>query len=265
MTPAPSYRRPRNIDEATTLLADATQTAVVLGGGTMVTPMLTRGEVRPSLIVDPRDLSLDAIVFAPDRIEIGARVTYADVLASAPLRDVLPLLVTVAQGITGGAQIRNQGTLGGSACLANPSSDVPAYLVATNAVLRLRGSGGVRMIAAEDFFVDALSTARRADELLTEIFVPRSGRRFGYAKLKLAESSWPIATAVAAFDDRSGAGTITLGGVHRRPLRVEIAAIDQIEEVVSMALDDPWDDVLASAEYRRQVAPVVARRAWAAL
>jgi CO/xanthine dehydrogenase FAD-binding subunit len=265
MIAEPRYRRPRSIDEATALLADSAQTAVVLGGGTMVTPMLTRGEVRPSLILDPRDLGLDAIVVTDDEIEIGARVTYADVLASDELRAALPLLQTVAQGITGGAQIRNQGTLGGSACLANPPSDVPACLVATDAVLRLRGSHGVRTVAAADFFVDARSTARRSDELLTEIVIRRSTRRFGYAKLKLSESSWPIATAVAALDERSGVGAITLGGVHRRPLRVEIAVATQIEEVVSMALDDPWDDVLAPAEYRRQVAPVVARRAWEAL
>jgi carbon-monoxide dehydrogenase medium subunit len=265
MIAEPSYRRPRSVEEMTALLADPAQTALVLGGGTMVTPMLTRGEMRPSLIVDPRDLGLDAIVVTADAIEIGARVTYSDVLASKALHEALPLLTTVAQGITGGAQIRNQGTLGGSACLANPSSDVPACLVATNAVLRLRADAGVRTVAAEEFFVDALSTARRSDELLTEIVIQRSARRFGYAKLKLAESSWPIATAVAAFDDGSGTGTITLGGVRRRPLCVEIAIATQIEEVVSMALDDPWDDVLAPAEYRRAVAPVVARRAWEAL
>lgn len=265
MIAEPSYRRPRSLEEMTALLADSAQTALVLGGGTMVTPMLTRGEVRPSLIVDPRDLGLDAIVVTADAIEIGARVTYSDVLASRALHEALPLLTTVAQGITGGAQIRNQGTLGGSACLANPSSDVPACLIATNAVLRLRADAGVRTVAAEEFFVDALSTARRSDELLTEIVIQRSARRFGYAKLKLAESSWPIATAVAAFDEGSGTGTITLGGVHRRPLCVEIAIATQIEEAVSMALDDPWDDVLAPAEYRRAVAPVVARRAWEAL
>ena len=265
MIAEPSYYRPHSIDEAAALLADAAPTAVVLGGGTMVTPMLTRRDLRPSLIVDPRDLGLGAIVVADDEIAIGARVTYADVLASAQLREALPLLHTVARSITGGAQIRNQGTLGGSACHANPASDVPACLVATNAALRLRGGAGVRMVAAVEFFVDAFATCRRADELLTEIVIPHSALQFGYAKLKLAESSWPIATAVAARDPGSGAVAITLGGVQRTPLRVEIAVANQIEEAVSMALDDPWDDVLAPAEYRRQVAPVVARRAWEAL
>jgi CO/xanthine dehydrogenase FAD-binding subunit len=124
-------------------------------------------------------------------------------------------------------------------------------------------------VAAGDFFVDAFATACRPDELLTHIVVPRSSGAYGYSKLKLCEGSWPIATAAAMQDATKGATAITLGAVARRPIRLDVTLLGspaegaaRLDELIRQALDDPWDDVLAPGDYRRDVAPVVARRAW---
>jgi CO/xanthine dehydrogenase FAD-binding subunit len=178
----------------------------------------------------------------------------------------------MADGITGGAQIRNQGTIGGSACFANPSSDVPACLVALGARLRLHGRDGSRTVDAADFFVDAFRTALRPGELLADIVFAVPSGAYGYSKLKLNESSWPIATAVAAREPGGAGAWVTLGAVHRRPLRLDVTSLNGadahqaaggLDELTRSALEDPWSDVLAPGEYRRDVAGTVARRAWA--
>jgi carbon-monoxide dehydrogenase medium subunit len=260
-----TYHQPDSVGEAAGILAAEGPYAAVLGGGTMLVPLLVRRQLAVSHVVDPCSLGLDCIRVSGDAVEIGARVCYADVIESPDLAAAAPLLPRMAAGITGGAQIRNQGTIGGSACHANPASDVPACMVALDATMRLHGPAGARDVDAADFFVDAFASARAADELLVGVAIPRRSAAYGYAKLKLSESSWPIATAVAVRRPDGGA-TLTLGGVRSRPLQVELerdARADDFDELIGAALDEPWADVLADAEYRRAVAPAVARRAWA--
>ena len=159
------YTRPTDVDGVTAALADGD--AVVVGGGTMVVPEMTHGRVRPSAVVDLARAGLAGITRGDGAWVVGAMTTYTELERSA-----VPLLATVARGITGGPQIRNRGTVGGSASHANPSSDVPAALVALSARLRLAKTGGVREVAAADFFVGAFRTAREPDEVLTAITVP---------------------------------------------------------------------------------------------
>lgn len=263
-----AFHRPADRDEAVATLAALGTDAMVLGGGTMMVPALGRRELATKAIVDPSRLGLDEVRAGADGgLSLGARVTYTALLRSPFVAERVPLLRTLAGGITGGAQIRNQGTIGGSACHANPASDIPACLCALEARLTLLGPDGERAVAAADFFRDAFATALEPGELLTRIDIPAAAAAFGYYKLKLAESSWPIATAVAR---RDGAGArLVLGGVAGTPLRLDRAGSPEngsgpadFDAWVEAAIEDPYDDVLASGEYRRQVAGPVARRAW---
>ena len=69
-------------------------------------------------------------------------------------------------------QIRNRGTLGGNLAHADPASEMPAVVLALRGRLRARSVGGERWIEAEDFFVGALATALRPDEMLVEVELP---------------------------------------------------------------------------------------------
>src|SRR5262249_37622932 len=156
-------------------------------------------------------------------------------------------------------QIRNRATAGGSACHANPSSDVPAALVALEATLVLASDAGERRLPAPEFFLDAFTTAVRPGELLVAVELPALGPevRFGYAKLKFGESSWPILTAIAIV----GTGDmlrVVLGAAAAVPVAVEVSRASDLDDAVRGALEEPWSDVLASSEYRRRVAPAVA-------
>jgi len=269
-----TYHAPDDAEQACLLLSELGDEAVVLGGGTVLLPAMGRGERTHGHVVDLRRLGLSGVTVTDEYVDIGAMATYSTVLA-ADTDGPAALLKLAAGGVTGGPQLRNQGTIGGSASYANPASDVPGVLVAMEAQLLLQGSDGVREVAAEDFFKGAFVTALEADEILTTIRVPRKACQVGYYKLKLSESSWPIATAAARVelvDGRLAAASVTLGAVCPTPVTVDVTACldesgevrvsdDEWAELVDGHLENPWHDELAPATYRRQVAGVVAHRA----
>lgn len=257
------FTRPPDVDGVTAALAGGD--ALVVGGGTMVVPDLTHGKVSPATVVDLSQAGLDGLTRGGGWV-IGSMVTYTGLEHAG-----VPLLSRVARGITGGPQIRNRGTAGGSASYANPSSDVPACLVALGARLRLACAGGVREVAAAEFFLGAFRTVREPDEVLTEILVPEVTVATGYLKFKLVEGSWPIVTAATVA--RPTALRVVLGGAAAVPVAVELdppsagtndpAWLAHVADVVRLGIDEAgggWDDVLAPGGYRRRIAPVIAAR-----
>ena len=212
------------------------------------------------------------------RVTISACVTYAMLLESEcqGLPDVLRQL---SNGITGGPQIRHQGTPAGSACHANSASDVPTGLAAVNAELTLVSrKNGRRQLRAIDFFTGPFTTSRATDEILTSIVVPLdSGEdHWGYYKFKVAESSWPIATAAAhvrvSKDQPCLDVGITIGAATERPVKLarvllgcsatlSQSARELICQVIEAA-DLPWyEDHFADRSYRRQIVGTIASRA----
>jgi CO/xanthine dehydrogenase FAD-binding subunit len=251
------------VDEVAADLADGD--AVVVGGGTMVVPDMTHGRTRPAAVVDLGRAGLGGITRGDGAWVVGAMCTYTDLERSA-----VPLLATVARGITGGPQIRNRGTAGGSASYANPSSDVPAVLVALEARLRLVRVDGVREVPAAEFFLGAFRTAREPDEVLTAVAVPDPPGAAGYVKFKLVEGSWPIVTAATVAGPSL---RVVLGGAAAVPVPLTLdrpssgttdpAWREHVRAEVGRGLADaggPWDDVLAPGHYRARIAPVIAAR-----
>jgi CO/xanthine dehydrogenase FAD-binding subunit len=237
----------------------------MLAGGTVLLPELSHGRLAPSVVVDVSRAGLGAVRPDGDGALIGATATYRQLehaAAATPLCRTLAWLASVAHGVTGGPQIRNRGTIGGSAAYANPSSDAPAMLVALEAVLTVASIRGRRSLAAADFFAGPFATALAADELLISIAIPTQapGTTFGYEKLKFGESSWPIVTAAALLRE-DGSARVALGGCHVVPAVVEVRDRVDVADALATHSGQPWSDVLADAAYRSRVAPVVARRA----
>jgi carbon-monoxide dehydrogenase medium subunit len=268
------HHAPTELAEAVALLDTYAERAAVLGGGTMLVPRLTRGDVDLDHVIDLRRLGFGAATVTAGSVHIGARVAYAHLLAASAFPGAAQLLQRVAGGITGGPQIRCQGTICGSAAYANPSTEVPAALVALDATMHLHGPGGPRSIPAAAFFLDAYSVDLRRGELLTGVTVAARAARLGYYKLKLAEGSWPIATAAAVLPP-AGVGytgaVVTLGAISTRPIRLDLAPMlddsgrlpsdADLDDWVAEQIGEPWDDELAPGSYRRMVAGVVLRRA----
>jgi carbon-monoxide dehydrogenase medium subunit len=272
-----AYEMPHSADEAVDLMRDDPLRARLLAGGTWVVPEMNRGESRPGLVVDLRRAGLGEIRAEGDRIVVGATCTYATIVKSAILARHVPLLALMARAITGGQQIHNQGTIGGSVCAALPHSDAPAVLTALAGQAVITGADGERRIPAVELFTGPGQTALEPGELLTALEFPtRSGFGYGYYKLKGFEGSWPIATAAAAAAiDAHGhcsAVSLVLGAVAATPMSVDLTDVlgdrPDEDEVLARAgrraadtLDTPWSDIFASGDYRAAVAPTVARRA----
>jgi carbon-monoxide dehydrogenase medium subunit len=254
------YHRPATAAEASAVLAEHHGNVVVLAGGTQLLPRMNRDEVHVEHVVDLRDLGLTGITEVDNRIEVGAKATYTDVIDSALLHRAVPLLPRMARGITGGRQLTQQATLVGAACYNYPGTDIPGTLVALAATLRLHGLDGVREVAASDFLLDARSVDVRPGEFVSSFLVDRTGRA-GYCKVKHSSGSWPIATASALHDSATGGFSVTLGAVEAVPVRVQFTQPAQLAGLIREAVTEPWEDVLAPATYRAAIAGVVAKRA----
>jgi carbon-monoxide dehydrogenase medium subunit len=256
------YHRPRSPEEAVAVLAEHAGDVRVLAGGTQLVPRMMRGEVNVQHLVDLGGLGLRSISLDEDanEIEIGAMVTYADVLELPMLARHLPLIPRMASGVTGGRQLTQQATLVGSVALSVPASEMPAVLVALDGRLRLHGPDGIRDVAATAFLRGAESVDLRPGEFVSSC-VLAVARHSGYCKIKHAFGSWPIATAAAVLQDNDEL-LVTLGAVEDVPLQVRVGRHPEaVREGVAAAVTRPWSDVLASAEYRRAIAPVAAARA----
>lgn len=252
---------------------------LVIGGGTLTVPSLSQGYTTPSRIIDLGRIGAHEITLSTTEIHVGALVTYQQLILSPIIRRELRILHLMASGITGGIQIRNQGTLGGAACAARPHSDAPAVLTALGAQMIVQSSVAQRRVASADFFVGAERNAMCDAEILSGICFPRKsyGMRTAYYKLKFAESSWPVVTASCLLppSDTDGSqtrGLLVLGGLATVPVVVPIqrreqhfdehAAIAAVRDAVeTLPPENLWSDLRAPSDYRRQVAPEIARRA----
>ena len=276
---APTYRVPRSLSDALMVLHDLGAAATVLAGGQDIVPLMNQGRLVPSHLVDiSRLIELHGIT-ENGVITIGALTTHADLARHGIIRTRLPLLVDAVRQMGGGLQVRNRGTIGGALCAANPAYDLPACLLALDAVLILAGAAAMRRVPASAFFLGAGRTARRAGELLTAIEVPPppAGATAAYVKLKFMEGGYTIAGAacvlVMAADGTCREARLAVSGVSGAPQRVPAAeaalagirvtgdALSAFAAQVEGAITDPIEDVMAPGDYRREMAGVVARRA----
>ena len=161
---------------------------------------------------------------------------------------------------------------------ADPASDLPAVLTALGARFSVVAPSGKRVVEAADFFQGFMSTALAENEVLTAVEVPvrQSRQGMAYAKFPHPASRYAVVSAasvVTVSDSTFSAASVTLGGLVPTPRNapsVESALTGKstTPEVVSEAArrvsDDLGDDILgdifASAEYRRAMAEVYARR-----
>lgn len=269
------YRAAADAVEASALLAEDPDGSRILGGGTWLIPEMSRGESRPTRVIDLGRAGMNVVAETDEGLVVGAMATYADLLDSPLVKRLAPLLHLVAGSITGGWSIRNQGTIGGSLAAARPQSDMPGALVAAGARAVIHGRHGARRVSVAEMIEGPMRTAVGSDEVLSAFEIPRSDAGVGYYKLKRGASSWPIVTAAALVKLQDGACTsarLVLGAVAAMPIVVDVSSplvgspadrssLQAAQRAAALAVVAPWEDVLASGGYRAAVAGPVARRA----
>jgi aerobic carbon-monoxide dehydrogenase medium subunit len=266
------YERASSVDEAISLLQQHGEDAKLLAGGHSLLPLMKLRLARPSVLVDIGRLDgLSYVRDAGDHVAVGALTRHHDVATSDVLRSQCGILAAAA-GEVGDPQVRHLGTIGGSVAHGDPASDVPTVLLALDATLVAKGTGGERQIGAADFFTGFFETALNPDEVLTEIRVPKSnGAGWSYQKFHRRAQDWAI-VGVAAVLSKSNGGysnaAIGLTNMSDRPMRASETERLLVEsgdvEAASGAADSgtsPPSDTFASAEYRQHLVKVLVRRA----
>ncbi|MEI6299747.1 MAG: FAD binding domain-containing protein, partial [Actinomycetota bacterium] len=207
MIPAPfDYKRASSAAEAISLISEYGEDAKFLAGGHSLLPLMKLRLASPAVLIDiARITDLSYIKDAGDHIAIGALTRHHDVEYSTVLKQHAPLLAHAA-GFVGDPQIRHRGTIGGSIAHADPASDLPATTLALGATYVVQGPNGTREIAASNFYKGFLESDLAADEMLTEIRIPKmNGAGWSFQKFNRRAQDWAI-VGVAAWRRGSESG-----------------------------------------------------------
>ena len=273
-----SYVPAASVEEAIALLSTYGEDAKLLAGGHSLIPAMKLRLAAPQYLIDLGTVAgLSGVRVIDESLAIGAMTVHADVATSDLIRRHLPGLAEAALSI-GDVQVRNRGTIGGSVAHADPAADFPVILSALNASFELVSSTGRRTVAADQFFVDFFTTALAPDEVLTEILIPLppAGSGTAYEKLGHPASGYVVVSAGAQIQCQVAGqcvvAWVAIGGLGGGPCRATAteAALqgqaltpDVIAAASAMAAEgiEADDDTYASADYKRHMATVYARRA----
>jgi len=270
------YYRPATLAEAISILSQ-NKDAKLLAGGHSLLPAMKLRLAQPAALVDiGRIKELSGISFANGKLTIGAMTTQGAIAASEVVKQNCAILAEAA-GQVGDTQVRNRGTIGGSMAHADPAADVPIVMVALDATFTVTGPGGSRDIPASAFFTGLLTTALKADEVLTAITINTSGLGKGgvYLKHPHPASGYAVVgvAAVVGLDGGKCAGVrVAMGGSVSSATRVKAAedALNgkapsdvHIAAAAAKVGDVPvtMSDWYASSDYRQSLAVTLVKRA----
>ena len=202
MIPDLEYIRTKDLKEALLFLENNNGKTKVIAGGTDIIPGFQQRSSRFEGIGKLLDITkINELKFVHemnDRIEIGAGLTFSEIISNKKIENAYPLLKKAASTI-GSVQIRNSATIGGNIINNAPCADSLSPLLVYNAKLRVQSSSEMKEILLKDFLLEAYNTLLKKDEIVTHIILPKIsnsyigdfyklGRRRGVAISRLSLS-----------------------------------------------------------------------------
>src|SRR3981081_1177771 len=207
------YRAASTLDEALAVLKERGDDAKVMAGGQSLIPLLKLRFAQPGMLVDIGRLQgLSGLTRSNGNLKIGALTRHAEIERSQDLGGAWAILPEAAHWIAD-PLVRNQGTIGGSICHADPSGDWGSVMLALDADLVARSSKGERVIRAAYFFGNPFVTALRPDEILTEIWIALSSRQAAGAYNKLERKVGDFATVAVGVQVELDGGKVSRAGI----------------------------------------------------
>ncbi len=271
-----TYLAAASVEEAVNALKGGAR--CVAGGTDIVVGHRQGKKPLPASIVAIHGIdALRGIAAAGAGLRLGALATHEEIESHAVVRERFTGLAD-ASAIVGSRATRANGTIGGNVMNASPAMDTGAPLICLGATAVFQGPGGTRSIAVEDLFAGPGQTVASADELLIAVDLPAPALGTGSAYVRL-EYRRQMEIAIV------GVGAaVTIEGGKVTAARVAITALaPTIHRVVAAeaalvgtdggrdaaaaaaaaaaAGSAPISDVRGSADYRRAMAAVMARRA----
>lgn len=278
-----AYLIPDTLEEAVGLLATHAGAARVVGGGTDFFVSETHHSV-PVLVDVTRLRGLNDIRREGDDIVIGCGVTHSQIVAS-PLIQRHGTALGEACGQIGGPQVRHVGTLAGNIAHALPAADGTLALLALDGEVLVAEAGPERLCTSwwplsQAFKGPGQSAIDSSRQVLAAMRFRATGRRQAscFARVMRPQGvALPIvglAVRVALHDDHTLADAIVALGpagptpfrareceAHLRGLPLNERTLNHAAEVLLREVQLRTSPHRATAEYRRQLVPVLLRRA----
>ena len=271
------YHSPTSIEEALTILERYQGDARPLAGGQSLVPMMNFRLATPAAIVDLNRIpGLAGIDESGGVVRIGAMARQRQIEFAPLLREKLPLLNEAMRWV-GHLPTRTRGTIGGSIAHADPSAEIPMVLQALDGEVVARGPQGERRVEASELFTAPLTTSLMPDEILSEVRFPVMPTGAGYAIEEFARRKGDFAIAAIAVmlvrdGERCTTARLATAGIGPIPARLREAEAILEERGLGEAaiaaaaekaaeLVEPMSDQNGSAEFRRHLTAVLARRA----
>ena len=268
------YARPSDLNDALGLLAESS--ARVIAGATDVFPgagerPLQGDYVDVSNISALRGVRVDSAI-----VRIGATTTWSDIVA-ADLPPAFDALKVAARDV-GAVQIQNRGTIAGNLCNASPAADGAPPLLILDAEVELASQRGTRRLALDVFINGARRTLLAPDEVMTAIVTPLPSPTMRSAFFKLGSRRYLVISIVMVAvaldvvegivrDARIAVGACSAVAQRMRqaerrligaPASSDLGRSIEAKDLVHLS---PIDDIRASADYRRDAALTLLRRA----
>jgi len=278
MKPAPfKYHAPSSVEEALHLLAEL-ENPKILAGGQSLMPMMNFRFMMPSNIIDLNQIQeLSGIEQRGQTIYIGAMTRQHDIHTSSLIKNAAPI-ISDAYDLVSHRQIRNRGTLGGSLCHLDPSSEQPCFISALDGTIDVLGSNGQRSIGIEDWTSMYMTPAMLETELLLGTHFKPWPLGHGWAFLEYSRRHGDyaivgVAVLVTVSENQEITKlAISICGISFAPCRLKVAestligmradqhAIDVAAQCVD-SIEDIMEDAHNSSEYRRHLAKIYTQRA----
>lgn len=271
------FARASSAGEACDLLARHGGDAKLIAGGQSLVPMMAMRLARPAFLVDINGAAdLARIETGADQVLIGAAVRQRRIERDTALAAKLPLLPKALAWV-GHVQTRNRGTIGGSIVHADPSAELPLAACVLDATLVLRDASGTSEVPAREFIFAPMVTAIAPEQCLEAIRFPvweeaRTGCAFDEVSLRHGDFALAAAAAQVAIDVDGRCVRAALGTASAPVPQAHVEIAERLvgtkleDEAIGQAADEvrravePDADLHASAEYRRHLAGVLAKR-----
>ena len=238
-----TYHRPQTLDEALTLLTQPN--TVPLGGGTLLSKPTTDSVA----VVDLQRLGLDSLRVNGNELVIGATCTLQSLFES----EHCPAALKTALKLEAPLNIRNTATVAGTLVASDGRSPFVTMLLAMDAKIEILVNRQSAIVNCGEFLLTHPSG------LITSITIPLNIKTAFEFVSKTPADKPVICAAVAQWN--SGRTRLTLGGYSKTPLlAMDGTEADGIQEAAANAYHEAEDE-WASAEYRMDVAAVLAKRA----
>jgi carbon-monoxide dehydrogenase medium subunit len=269
------------VDEVVSLLSKNGDQARVLSGGTDLLVALREGRRQASVVIDVKGLPETSKIeySAQGGLTFCASVPCHRLYGNKEISAAYPGLMDSAH-LIGGIQIQGRASIGGNLCNASPAADSIPVLIAYSTICIIAGPNGTRELPVEDFCVAPGRTSLQNGEFLVALRIPPVKAGSGAAYLRfIPRNEMDIAVvgagAYVQLDESRNnfvSARVSLGAVAPKPLFVAEAGdslagkavnAENIEAAAKIAQDaaKPITDMRGTAEYRKHLSAVMARRA----